>query len=167
MRTPLLRAAVSALLSIAFALAAPLGASAQTLVKVTTTVYSASSLSEDIALSCKLGHISTGTTIKFNCNAEIDGTRVVTTTTQNIDSYVACLQSTAGVLSLAWSTANDPTGVTFEDLSVTLDSTGDDYLLEADCTSTVTGVNTLNDARLDLSDTTSGFKNSGGGLVKR
>ena len=152
------------------ALAVPLAAPASATTGVTTSGYTANDTSQDIAVSCKNGKISTGTTVQFNCNAVIDGNDVVTTTSQDIDSFVACIKSSEGVLTLEWSNALQPAGVSFTNLSIVLDSVGDDYHLQADCLDSDPAITDLVDAELDIGDTTNGFYNNGAngqGLLKR
>ena len=136
---------------------------------VTTTQYSATSTAEDIAESCKEldAYVPSGgdVGIRARCNLLYQGNMVLTLTTRNVSNEVYCKPGTDGVLALAWGPGADKGGY-LRNPDVVLDSTGDDYLLEADCEAWGTNTST-DDATIDLGDTTSGYKNSGGALAKR
>ena len=152
------------ILAAAVALAATSAAASN----VTTNTYSESSYAEDIASSCKeiavaLGLNSLG--LSGRCNLLYDGQHSLSITKRNIASEVYCKPDADGVLGFAWGAGTDKGGY-IRNPAVVVDSTGDDYLLEADCQAW--GSNTsADDVTLDLGDTTSGYKNSTGALVKR
>ena len=151
------------------ALALGLAAGTATAETVTTSGYSATSTAGDIAESCKEldAYVPSGgdVGIRARCNLLYEGDMVLTLTTRNISSEVYCKPDDDGVLALAWGAGTDKGGY-LRNPDVTLDSVGDDYLLEADCEAWGTNTST-DDVTIDLGDTTSGYKNASGALNKR
>ena len=153
----------------ALAAALALAAGTATAETVTTTDYSSTSTGGDIAESCKEldAYVPSGgdAAIRARCNLLYEGDMVLTLTTRDVTNEVYCKPDGDGVLSLAWGAGTDKGGY-IRNPDVVLDSTGDDYLLEADCEAW--GTNTsADDATIDLGDTTSGYENSSGAFTKR
>ena len=153
----------------ALAAALAVGSGGATAETVTTTTYSSTSTAGDIAESCKEldGYVPPGSDvgIKARCNLLYEGEVLLSVTARDISSEVYCKPDDSGVLSLAWGAGADKGGY-LRNPDVVLDSTGDDYLLEADCEAWGTNTST-DDATIDLGDTTSGYKNASGALNKR
>ena len=121
----------------------------------TTIMYEAGSASSDIDVSCKAFSVASTGVLSATCNYEKADKSIATkATTSDLDTVLGC----DGNGNLAWAETDLP--------DVVLDSTGDDYLLEADCEAWGTNTST-DDATIDLGDTTSGLKNEGGALKKR
>ena len=153
---------LSALATLTLLGAAP-GAGATT--TVTTNVYSATSTSGDIALSCtefKIG--SSSGEVEALCNVETDGTISRTGTKIDLDTVIACeLQSSGPVLIWGSWSATYPGSI--ESWTVGTDSTGDDYVVSGACA--LDGASSKPVSSLELSDTTNGLENDGGELDGR
>ena len=139
---------------------------------VTTNNYTALSLDEDIATSCKAVSIATTRVVSASCNALVDGQFLVKATTIDMWGHTLCEAQSDGKVRLAWGTANDVSepGFIMHNLEIKLDSAGDDYIMEADCEHVEKQDQSTTDQTLDLGDTTKGLKNTGstgGGLAKR
>ena len=100
----------------------------------------------------------------------VDGVRVLTKTTIDLDSYIACKLQSDGKMGIEWSTDGNWSGVSMQNPAIVLDSTGDDYLFEVDCKDSVDDTRSTTDQRIEISDTTDGLKNGGAqgqGILKR
>ena len=137
---------------------------------VTTNKYVRTSLSEDIAVSCK--DVSIGTNdgvLAAKCNRQRASGRIdVNSTSLDLDTaiYCKCDNEAETSASLAWGTgAGACTGTTFtpSSWSVTTSSTGADYIVAAACRAP--GKGSL--SSIDAGDTADGLKNSSGSLEKR
>ena len=130
---------------------------------VTTGGYSASSTSDDIALSCK--DVSVGASsglVEATCN---DGSGTASTS-YDLDNAVYCAPGTWGsvtTMGLHWGTTVYSGEI--REWSVTTSSTGTDYIVSGKCY--MTGASTADTTTLDLGDTTNGLKNTGGVLGAR
>ena len=138
------------------------GPTRATTTTVTTDTYTVGSTSADIALSCK--ELSIGASdgvVSGGCNRS-DG--VVFGSSVDLDDLVKCaLGATEGSAVIVWATAGLP-GHTIGSWSVSLDSTGDDYIVTAKCRR---GGRVYDASSLDLGDTTDGLKNERGKLKSR
>ena len=140
---------------------------------ITTNDYSATSVSEDIAESCKGVSISTtgntNPTVSAACNKKDSNGDVVTnSTTLNLGSHIWC--SGKGVIgTFTWGQPPANTIARWYPVSwaVELDSTGDNYTVTAKCADSLKIKPTTAKQELDLGDTTNGLKNDSGSLAKR
>ena len=133
--------------------------------KITTNVYSSTSTSDDIALSCYDFIIGATTGVVYAmCNKDTSGTVAGAATRIDLDDVIACSVGSDGAKLAFGSWSSDNPG-TIESWSLTLDSTGDDYVVQGACA--MTGASDKPTSTLELSDTTDGLENDAGGLDGR
>ena len=142
-----------------------LSASALASSKVSTNVYSSTSTSDDIALSCYDFIIGATTGVVYAmCNKETSGTVSGASTRLDLDEVIACsLESDGPELVFGSWSADNPGSI--ESWSITTDATGDDYVVSAACV--MDGASDKPTSSLELSDTTDGLENDGGALKGR
>ena len=133
--------------------------------KVTTNVYSATSTSDDIALSCYDFIIGSSTGVVYAmCNKTSSGSVSGAATRLDLDDVIACsVESDGAQLAFGSWSADNPGSI--ESWSLTVDSTGDDYVVSAACA--MDGASDKPTSSLELSDTTNGLQNNAGALQGR
>ena len=133
--------------------------------KVSTNVYSSTSTSDDIALSCNDFIIGATTGVVYAmCNKKTDGTVSRAATRIDLDDEIACEVKTDGTVLVFGSWSADNPG-SIESWSISTDSTGDDYVVSGACA--LDGEEDKPTSSLELSDTTDGLENDAGGLDGR
>ena len=148
-------------------LAALLGASLPAAGQVTfytTDDYDEESASEDMAVSCKDVWLSSNT-VGASCNKKSGSSGIADNrTTLDLTTVVYC-KDDQGLANTIITWGSGTSSFSMSDVSVGLDSTGDEYVPKATCKNAGGAQGPA--AGLVLSDTTNGLKNNNGGLAKR
>ena len=165
-----MQSSVRALIAAALTLAVAVGSTATAQMNtVTTNNYSKTSTSGDIARSCKEFWVAGGSgVIEAKCNTgPSDDKMSAITTTYDADNAIYCPENLQGGQTvIAWGSQSSSDVYEPTSWSISLNSTGGDYIIKAVCDHTGSGT-TQDASTLDLGDTTSGLKNNDGKLAKR
>ena len=160
MSSHLHRRLVAALVALAgLALTGPTAATT-----VTSNRYDALSTSSDIARSCRELSIAATGVLSAKCNKSSSGSVELHDTTIDMSDNTDCTGNATDGYSLAWATSASFDGNVIN-ASVSLSSTGNDYIASGQCKPT--GEDASPASTLDLSDTTNGLENDSGSLDKR
>ena len=147
---------------LAFVLATALGTATATASTVNTNTYDNGSTSTDVDVSCTALDANSSGTVSGKCNkAGSDNSVSAVDASVDVTSKIRCGASAAHETAIIWGTGSNQYWSP-KKWDVTLNSTGDAYLIEAVCTSTY-GVE-ADTSTLELGDSTNGVGNSSGSL---